>query len=101
MYNYITRINIGSIQEIDLLLKILSLVKYRKMILDENLLTTFEQYLQNKNRKKDSVSRNLQALREFTKVLEIKNTDEISLVSIENYKTYLSQKKTPKTSIYY
>jgi len=71
------------------------------MILDENLLSSFEQYLKNKNRKKDSVSRNLQAVREFIRVLDIKNTDEISLILIEKYKTYLSKKKTPKTSIYY
>lgn len=71
------------------------------MILDENLLTTFEQYLKNKNRKKDTVSRNLQAVREFISVTKVVDVDLISLIKIEHYKTYLSNKKTPKTSIYY
>ena len=71
------------------------------MELSNELLTKFKEYLQNKNYKQDTVDRNINWVIDFIWFAGIKDTSLITYQSIEDYKTFLREKPTPKTSIYY
>lgn len=69
------------------------------MIIDQNLVNQFEQYMTNKNRKQNTISKNISSLQQFIKVFDVKTDEDITLKSIEDYKTFLLKQPTPKTSI--
>lgn len=71
------------------------------MIIDQNLVNQFEQYMTNKNRKQNTINKNISSLQQFIKVFDVKTDEDITLKSIEDYKTFLLKQPTPKTSIYY
>ena len=71
------------------------------MELSQNLLTKFKEYLENKNYKKCTVDKNINWVLDFVWFNHIKDTDLITYQSIEDYKAFLRQQPTPKTSVYY
>lgn len=71
------------------------------MIIDWNLVTSFKQYLKNKNRKPNTIYKNISTLEQYIAVMKPRTEKDITLKSIEDYKTYLLEQPTPKTSIYY
>ena len=67
----------------------------------EDLVNEFEQYLRNKKQKEKTIERQISYLTKFIKHEKIRSVNWITFQVIENYKTYLSTKRTPKQSIYY
>ena len=71
------------------------------MELSQNLLTKFKEYLENKSFKQCTVDKNVRWVLDFLWFAWIKDTEKITYQSIEDYKTFLRQQPTPKTSVYY
>lgn len=71
------------------------------MELSNQLLTKFREYLENKNYKTETINRNIKWVIDFIWYIWTKETKNINIQAIEDYKTFLRQTQTPKTSIYY
>ena len=71
------------------------------MRVDEELLRKFEEYLVNKNYKRDTVRRTVNVVDDFKKEMKIEDISDIDYEKIEWYKSKLIKKKVPKKSIYY
>lgn len=71
------------------------------MFINENLVNQFKQYLKNKNRKENTIYKNISTVEQYIAVMKPRTDLDITLESIEDYKTYLLKQPTPKTSIYY
>lgn len=71
------------------------------MFINENLVNQFKQYLKNKNRKPNTIYKNISTLEQYIAVMKPRTEKDITLKSIEDYKAYLLEQPTPKTSIYY
>lgn len=71
------------------------------MKITDKLIANYEQYMKNKNRVQSTIDHNLCALQGYIKHMRPKTTNDITLATIEAYKTFLGKCKTPKESIYY
>lgn len=71
------------------------------MKVDEKLLRKYEEYLVNKNYKRDTVRRSVNVVDDFKNKMWIKNVEDINYEVIEWYKSILMKRDVPKKSIYY
>lgn len=71
------------------------------MKITDKLIANYEQYMKNKNWVQSTIDHNLCALQGYIKYMKPQTTNDITLATIESYKTFLSNTKTPKESVYY
>lgn len=87
--------------------KIFYNIQNEKMIIDQNIFQQWIQFLRNRNYSENTIDNYKSDFKLFLNYIRLQKSDytitenDITMEIIERWRTYLSELKTPKTSIYY